>query len=307
MNNKIPIVIHHNGNQKYFQNCVEINAKYNDVIILGDHANADFTMIKNVYHVPNISLITPEYDKFANYFVNYSTNNAVYELTCFQRIFILREFMIRYKYKKVFFTDSDCILLVPLHHFLEQMPEISCALSIIKSDIKYDQAACVHNSILSVEFCNEFVKLCYDVYVNKSKFYLIKPKIDWHISQKLNGGVCDMTFYFMIYYYGYVKNIVDTNSLFLYDGEKCTFDHNINSKYGFEGEDTYEMLPNGIKVIIEKYGEYKYYALTHSGEKIRLLSIHYQGCAKSILENIDTSLFIPLEGKEKCVVADVTA
>lgn len=289
----IPIVIHHLGNQPYFHKCVQFNARYNDVVILGDTSNIKtFQSNPKVKHVNIQYLRSPELEEFDRHFVNYSSNSAQFEYLCFQRIFILREFMRKYNYDKVFYTDSDCIVLVNVAEFLASHPEIRCAISCVKNDNPFDMVGSIHNSVLNVEFCDVFVRLCQDIYVNKSKFSLIQPKIEWHRNKGVNGGICDMTLYYLIFSQKMVEGITDLNETHLFGNELCAFDHNINVMYGFQGENTYTRS-NGIKyLLIQPTSPDKVYAQTIRGEYIRLLSLHFQGCAKSLLVKLDPQTFL---------------
>lgn len=290
----IPIIIHHLGDQPYFRKCVAFNAKHNDVVILGDTSNLKtFQSNPKVKHVNIQYLRSPELEEFEQHFVNYSSNSAQLEYVCFQRIFILREFMRKYNYERVFYTDSDCIVLVNIADFLSAHPYIRCAISCVKNGNPFDMVGSIHNSVLNIEFCDAFIRLCQDIYVNKSKFHLIQPKIEWHKTNKVNGGICDMTLYYLIFSQNLVEGIADLNATHLYGNELCVFDHNINVMYGFEGENTYTRA-NGMKYLLAKpAAPNKVYAQTIRGEYIRLLSIHFQGtAAKSLLIRLDPDTFL---------------
>ena len=82
----------------------------------------------------------------------------------------------------------------------------------------------------------------------------------------------------------------DLNETFEYGGDNCTFDHNVNDPYGWEGNQCYRMTFQQqvnpwaeTKKIQKRKG--KYYIMTESGKEVRLLTIHYQGGAKEGLAN----------------------
>ncbi len=62
-----------------------------------------------------------------------------------------------------------------------------------------------------------------DIFINKSKFNLIKDKINHHKSNP--GGVCDMTLYHYIVKFGLVdmQNLMDPVEI---DGKKFVFINN---------------------------------------------------------------------------------
>ena len=84
-----------------------------------------------------------------------------------------------------------------------------------------------------------------------------------------------MTFGFLL-----SEGCTDLNGIFQIDGEACTFDHQLSVGYGHLGEHTYKMT-NGIKQLFKR--DDKYYAQTHQGDLIRLLSLHFQGGSKNFL------------------------
>ena len=95
----IPLIIHHIGNPPYFQRSAEVNSQYNTVIVLGDETNRD---VKCSRHFIAADYETPEMNEFHSCFVNYSTNPGDFERRCFERMFILHEFMQREGLDRVF-------------------------------------------------------------------------------------------------------------------------------------------------------------------------------------------------------------
>jgi hypothetical protein len=148
--------------------------------------------------------------------------------------------------------------------------------------------ACIHNSLLTTTFCDVFIQLCKDIYQNKSKFILIHDKALWHQNTGTPGGICDMTLYYLMVQYNLVKHVADLNDTRIYKNELCVFDHNSAVEYGFLGENTFQ-IQNDFKKIMRQ-GKH-YYALLHNNQPIRLLSIHFQGNNKRLLETIDVNTF----------------
>jgi hypothetical protein len=285
----IPVVIHHLGDQLYFQKCVELNAKHNKVIVIGDSTNIKlFQHNINVQHVHIDTLMTDDVRDFEKYFVNYSSNNPTFEFLCFQRIFVLRELLKTRNLTKVVYVDSDCILLDNMTEYFNTFPDIHSAVSIVTSNSPYNMTACIHNSLLTIHFCDVFIQLCKDIYQNKSKFHLIQDKAVWHQKTRTPGGICDMTLYYLMVQHKMVTNVADLNATRIYQNELCVFDHNSCIKYGFLGDNTFQ-VKNDLKVIV-KQGSH-YYALLHNGQPIRLLSMHFQGNNKKYLETIDVNTF----------------
>jgi len=284
----IPVVVHHVAScPDYLKKCIEINALKNTVYLIGDKTNDVFQYLgAKVHHIDVQTLSSIEAKIFEKFFINYSTNNAYREYLCFERFFILKEFMKQYGFEKIAYVDSDCVLLEDVSVIAK---DISCGLSMQNVDSPYHMVSCIHNSILTIELCNAFMGLCRDIYVNKSKFHLIEDKVKWHKNNNIAGGICDMTLCYFITRDHMVDGLIDMNIPIIYNGEKCVFDHNIGVSYGFEGEQTYVMDVNQTKTL-SKCGD-KYYAKTVANEDIRLLSIHFSGSKKHILTQLDTKTF----------------
>ena len=296
---EIPIVIIHFGNQEYFQECVRINSLHNKVYLIGDMSNK-YCENDKIQHINYEILIDDEIRNFKKKFTNYSSNAYIFELNCYLRIFYLQKVMKLYNIDYVFHLDSDCIVFENIYNILSlSIPNIinskTIAYSKNHSNNPYHMVGCVHNALLNMEFCNKFIELCFDIYVNKSKYNLIESKINWHKSNKIAGGICDMTLYYLLYSENIISNVYDLNTINNNTNNttntsntsnpetnvKCTFDHNINNSYGYLGDDTYIMLNNLKKLSIINH---KPYVFDKTGNIIRLLSIHFSGGAKQILK-----------------------
>jgi len=285
MSNK-SIVIFHKGSQDYFIDCVNVNSKFNFVYVIGDEFNKNlFLSNSNVKHIIMDEFTSPNIIRFIKCFINYSTNLHNYELFCFLRIFYIYELLIRENIKDIFHLDSDCVLYEKLENITFNKNICYSLQKHAQKNNEYNMVGCVHNALLNKEFCEKFIQLCFDIYENKTKFYLIKPKIDWHKKNNISGGICDMTLYYLLY----SENIIDVedlNDIIIINGEKCTFDHNLSNSYGFNGDDTY-IMKNGIKSLTKEKNknnnEKKIYATTNDGILIRLLTIHFQDNKKKFI------------------------
>jgi hypothetical protein len=278
----IPIYIFHLGNHLYFQKCVDINSNFNKVHIIGDDSNK-FTFKNNAnvfhHHIDEFNTST-EIQKMKTCFQNYSTNAHTFEFLCFLRVFYLKELILKTSITRFFHVDSDCIVLEQLH----KIPFASAIAYSLHShqpkEMPYIMAGSIHNALLNLDFCNTFITLCFDVYDNKSKMNLLQPKIDWHCATKTGGGICDMTFYWLLHTEKLVQ-VEDLNTPRIIDGEMCVFDHQLNSSYGYQSCTTFKKTEKNIKEILSE--NKKVYFITLNGLKIRTLSIHFQGSEKELL------------------------
>lgn len=276
----IPIVIIHTGNQEY----LHTNLKYikyknqnNNIYLLGDDSNSN-VISYGIQHINLNELYSQLITIFENNFVNYSTNNHNFELICFLRIFFLYNWMIKYNIEKCVHLDSDCVLVENLNNIYN---DYNIAYSYQdKTQNEYHMVGSVHNSFLTKEFCKKFIDLCFRIYVTKEDYKLIEPKILYHKKNNIPGGICDMTIYYLL-----VKhNIININNLNDIINDS-TYINNINDTYGCDGNDTWLTNKYG-KITIIKENELFYAIRKSTNTKIKLNTLHFQGGAKQLMNNI---------------------
>jgi hypothetical protein len=289
---RTPVVIVHIGDSYYLKDVVELNAHKNTVIFIGCEKNAYLSQIPNVKHI-HYKTLEDEYVNFlkANFYAlekGYDTTyvNVIHpEYNCVDRptaefLWILRIYYVKKILEQenlefIMHLDSDCFMLESLNNVFEAIGN-RVALNIEHIHDNIHLVASVHNSFLNVEFCNQFFKLYEDVYVNKTRRYLIKDKIDAIVSGRAGGYICDMNFYYILWKEKIV-NMFDLSQPFLFENEFCVMDHNIYNPTGFYGANTYK-VQNGSKLFTFENG--KVYQETIDGQKIRLLSLHFNAHAK---------------------------
>ncbi len=285
----IPVVIVHIGNQTYFQNCVKNNAKFNDVILIGDNTNIR-TFLGNPrithYHIENLSSNAEK--NFRQMFKNYSTNAFDAEYICFKRYYLYMSLMDELGIDKIAVCDSDCIFLAPVNQLWDTLfPSDADACMEINDvpieGLMYQDTVANNAGFITRQFCKKFIDLCNDIYISQSKFNLIEGKIQWHSTNQIPGGISDRTICTIMQQNG-IANIANMLGTQLFDSELCVFDWNLQSPNGHNGSDTFLMLKSGIKYA-KKEADDKYYAISMDGHKIRLLTMHFQGyMSKKVLE-----------------------
>lgn len=269
----IPIILFHLGNPGYLHATVSrLRRVSNNLILIGDATNRGADV--NV-HINYKTLRSPELNEFEQHFVNYSTNPAEIEKICFARVFYICEWMKRSGFANCVYLDTDCILLRPPEEIFGS--GLAYIYNEYASDDPAKMAATIHASFLTYEFCVAFQSLCRDIYVTKSRFSLIEPKIRYHKETGAPGGICDMTLYYLLTKEMTVAKLLDVQS----DGS--TFDDNINDTLGFLGKNTF-VLENGKKVL-RKNGTVVE-ALCSDGRWVRLNNLHFQGGAKQYINAI---------------------
>lgn len=270
----IPVIFIHSGNSFYLEHTILQACKYNQVILLG---NDD---IKNKISHDNLSFYnfndyTKYVPEFASIYEHLSFNGFEYELFCFLRWFMLKEFMETHKFDTIFYVDSDVMLYV----------------DVSKEYPKYDQYdfTLLHrtagiSSFVTKKGINNFCKYTTNIYSNKDSVDYAKLTSKWKLHQKFNlsGGVCDMTLLDGFHYddvagggpgrVGEMMTIINNS----------TYDHNINvpnQDFDYDG--------NIKKIEMIKDIPYVY---NHNLNKlVKFNSLHFQGSAKKYIKNYFTN------------------
>lgn len=293
---RIPVVIVHIGDSYYLRDVVEINASRNPVIFVGCEKNAYLSDIPNVRHIHHNTLKDDYCDFLRENYVKLDKGFDVTELedvdkdfqvlnvNAIKFLWILRVYYVKKILQQenldlVFHLDSDCFLLENTNAIANETGNrLAYCIEHIHDNVH--MVGSIHNALLDLNFCNALLDLYTDIYVNKSKRNLLREKIDGIASGRLNGNICDMNLYYLLWREKIVE-VCDLSQPFFLNGEFCVFDHALHNPTGFFGPYTYKMTQDslsGIKVLHSNDG--KIYVETLDGRKLRLLSIHFNDCAK---------------------------
>jgi hypothetical protein len=294
---RIPVVIIHIGDSYYLRDVIEVNAAKNPVILVGCEKNLHLAQIPNVKHI-HYKTLEDSYvqflkDHFYELEKGYTTtilntidpeyrciNNGTYQFLCFLRIYYVKKVLEMEGLEFVMHLDSDCFMLENTNDVFKELGN-KIAMNVEHIHDNIHLVASVHNAFLNIEFCNKFFELYENVYVNNSKRHLIKEKVDAIASGRAAGFICDMNFYYILWKEKSI-DMIDTTCPFLYNNEYCVFDHNIYNPTGFYGSNTYKRS-GGSKLFTFENG--KVYQETIDGQKIRLLSLHFNASAKQEIKN----------------------
>lgn len=271
----IPIIFIHKSNSEYLQYSLKQAKRSNpdnDVYLIGDEENDCYPGIVEHFNISEYmsSKVGSEKDinadGFDKIFKNYSSNSRKFELFCFQRWYILREFMAVKKINTCLYLDSDCMLYASINSEINKFKNYNLTISNSRSP-----HFCYIRDFNSID---RLVRLISDVYRKKNR--LIRDS--WvHHFLVLNkngelGGVCDMAAFNSYHqiYYGTCYDIAGIHE------DESTYDHNINDS----GPD-FEM-ENGIKKISWENG-IPYCNQVSSKRMIKFNLLHFQGAAKKLM------------------------
>ena len=289
----ISVCIIHIGYRDYLKTNLEITGKNNKIYLLGDKSLKPLGNLQNVTFVDidkymNNDIIT----NYKKHFVNYSSNNSNLEWLCFSRVFILKFFFQDYNIHNIFHMDSDNILLKDIN---EYKFEKKIAYCIPGNSHEYRMSNSIHCGLLNMEFCNKFEELYNDIYINKTKFNLIKNKIKYHTDKSGNfkvggGGICDMTVYYLLN----KEKLIDVDNLLIAKNINDVFTvfiNNVNNEEGSESKKQY-MKDNNLNImkIINYNNNTQIYDIINK-KYYNLFNIHFQGGSKRFLnDNLKKSI-----------------
>jgi hypothetical protein len=269
MSKPIPIVQFFRGNQPYLRLSLKQAQRFNqEVILIGDTSNQELTR-----HHFNYADYDQHFQSFIDVYEHLSSNSVNFEMYCFQRFFVLQQWMTEHDQNQVFMIDSDLLLYADLtdHLYKKYLQEYEAALCIPKlknQEAEYAWTASPHLSFWTRSSIQSFTSFCLDIYSNQKE--LLHQKYSYHQAMNLPGGICDMT---LLYLWAKDKDAI-FNLLELKNG--VAVDHNINSKDDL-WESQYE-LRAGIKKI------YFIQGLPFEEEtQNQFLGLHFQGAAKPLM------------------------
>ncbi|MBT8364134.1 MAG: hypothetical protein KJP23_05465 [Deltaproteobacteria bacterium] len=261
---ELPIVFLHNTNSDYLKFSLG-QAKHSNpqstVYLIGDDSNNCYDFVE-FYSFSN-------YFQGANYFSkiyrHFNTTPYQHELFCFQRWFILHEFLLANKLEMCLYLDSDTLLYVDVTEEQKKFTPFDFTLSF---------KTCGSIFFLNrVEALADFCQFLTDIYTKKERLYFDRMLAQYAIFKKngMAGGACDMTA-FDFYSYDHFGEIGEVSQII--DGS--VFDPGINVPHpGFEME-------NGIKKIIWK-DAVPYGIQLRTAEEIKFNSLHFQGVTKRFM------------------------
>lgn len=286
----IPVVIIHIGYKDYLKTNLEITGKNNKIFLIGDNTVKCLENINNVTFIDiNKYIHHPTILNYKKFFVNYSSNGYGIEWLCFSRIFILNLFLKEFNIDSIFHLDSDNILLKNINDYIFKKP-IAYSLNINWHQNRMSNS--IHNGLVNINFCDKFINLYENIYVNKTKHYLIENKIKYHTDLNGNfvkGGICDMTLYYLLQN----EKIIEVDNLSFpkkINDEEYVFINNLNNGEGYESREQYLLENNKIKIYSQNNKNLIYDKINK--KYYNLFNIHFQGGAKQYLnDNLKSILY----------------
>jgi len=218
-------------------------------------------------------LITKDYELFMENYVHMSTNTFNFERSAIAKFFLIREFMARYKYDKIFHIDSDVLLYSHISSFIDYYNHYDFTLS------RSHQCS---NSFFTLDVISMLCDKILKIYCDKENYFWFNDLRNIYTKmqqQNLQGGVCDMT---ILQHYKQRKECNNTHTC----GEMSeviddwSFDHQIRQSYDYS-------MCNGRKDI-RFINNVPVCYNAKINKNVRFYSLHFQGAAKEYLDEYTT-------------------
>ncbi|MUG96750.1 hypothetical protein F7734_32190 [Scytonema sp. UIC 10036] len=265
----LPIVVLHRGYSAYVPYCLAQAKVFNpksDIVLLGDDKNS---FINYIHHerIENYDDEAKEFEKVYSE-KHMSFNNYQYELFCFQRWFVIKNFLEKNQLDKCLHLDSDVMIYVDASEEFSKKYE--------KFNFTLSKKGSGHNSYIKYEGIKKLCELLTKFYTDPELFKILKSiREKALLAGQKAGGICDMTLLNQ-YYQRYSQEIGLTSDMI--DGS--VYDANINSSDGFE-------MHEGMKKIYWKNG-FVYCKYLDSDKEVKFNSLHFQGHAKRHMKDYFT-------------------
>ncbi len=270
----LPIVFIHTGYSAYLEFSLR-QAKHSspdsEIILLGNEANDRFDFVRHV----NMKDCFKSAAEFAKIYQHYSTNPHDYEMFCFQRWFILKDFMAQSKIDELMVCDSDMLVYCSADELYKKYFK-NYALSV---SIHSAQVASAEVSFWRLNVVNDFCSFMTSLYTKKRSLLRLKQFYENLRSKNILGGYCDM-----IAVHDYISQFDGklSNTQTIIEDAAC--DSHISDPHagGYEYK-----LKYGKKKISWR-NNFPYCHNKDLDKDIRFLLIHFQGPAKYLVASCYT-------------------
>ena len=265
-NEEVPVFFFHTGNPPYLATIIKQAQSHNNrVVLLGDPTNENLDVDHHSIHD-----YLYDTELFNSSYIHMSTNPAQFEVVCFVRWFVLRNFMIKNNIDVCFYADSDIMSYSNLSVEWHKFKEYNCAFMMPDEQQEYSWSASGHNSFWTREAIIDFCDFLNAAYSTETMFTKLPDKWNFHIQNNKPGGICDMTLFWLYYQ----DKGGDDIGILSEVNEGSTFDDNIISS-GNRYKDEYRMI-NGLKEIDFRDDRPYGYNL-RAARWIRFNTLHYSG------------------------------
>lgn len=268
---KIPAVFIHKGFPDYLKKTVACAKEHhNTTIVLGDQENRK---IQADAWYPMADYHSSGFEIFEKTYIHRSTNPVWFELICFERYFVLLEFMKRNDQKACFMIDSDVLLYGDVN-------SLSCN--------DFDAGGGIENMFVNpcvlywhISALEDFVLFCLAQYQNPEKWQVLEKRY-LDIKERepyANINICDM---FLLKYW-ITLTTYKWKNLFAEDATHV-IDGNINSPHCADTNEKKYKIMRDLSVKKYTFKDGLPFLIDNRNHKTPVFAIHCQGTAKKYIE-----------------------
>ncbi len=224
---------------------------HSPIILIGDDTNDCFDFVEHV----NMRAFEHAADSFNRQYKHRSPNDEIHERFCFQRWFVLKEFLTQSKIDQCLHLDSDVMLYINATNERKIFSANDLTLSSGRS------AHCCFISGPNV--LHAYCDMVLHTYSSQSGLQWMEKEFE-RINRISSGGICDMTF-FEAFSQSHPGTCVELGKIV--DG--AVYDDNINASDGYAMRD-------GIKDI-RFVGRIPFSRHKESETDVQFKTLHFQG------------------------------
>lgn len=250
------------------------------IVLIGDKSNYKGIQIELLEHLQSDDL-----SELKKYYIHRSTNIEEFEFFCWERWFYLRNYMRKYHIASALYLDSDVLLYSSIDEIKNAYSDITwrCGLSIPK-----EGPASGHCSYWTIDCLEDFCRFTIESFRDQKYVAVYEKKWDWHLAQKVPGGVCDMTTLYLFYEL-YADRIINIAQSYKFN----VFDNNMNSASNYKSNQY--IVEHGIKKV-KFINNRPYFLKVYGTEELdQVHALHFQGSSKRHIKNFYTGR--PFPGK----------
>lgn len=274
---KIPVILIHRSNSYYLPYSLHQAKEYNErVILIGDDSNNCFNFVEHY----NMQDYFKEALDFEGLYKHLSTNPYQYELFCFQRWFVLKDFMEKQNIDLCFYCDSDVLLycdVTKIYNVLDKKDMLLLAVQRTQN-VSYSGGI----TYITYKAIKSFCLFLKESYENKNNIERWTSRFE-KSKNMVFGGICDMTL-FGEFCRTKQSEVSIGNLLEIIDGQ--TFDHHMQSDTGgyVLKQEVIANYPRKIKNVVWR-DNIPYCYNNNKSEYIKFNCLHFQGIAKHIMQD----------------------
>ena len=228
-----PFVIIHRGYSAYLKWAImQASRISNNVVLIGNEENEKLSDI--VSYQPMAQLSDSLYSDFLKVYEHMSTNDYRFELICFERWFLLLDYMKKKSLDVLVHLDSDVMLFNDLQEIVQSFGKNTLAAYHIPKQTYSENRwiAVPHTSVWTREGLQQFCGFIVETYKNNKTE--LQAKWTSHGTDSRRGGISDMALLYLFY----IRNEKDILNLAEcrkhLNGQMYCLDLNINSSENYD-------------------------------------------------------------------------